>query len=228
VPGHHRERAQLLDGVQRLEPGAAPVAAGVGQEQVDVVVGGVARHHQPDHRNVQAGGGVGVGMAELDRHQPVAFQAKPVGRDRIRDRGRGRRGGQRLGEAGLPLPIQHLSLRVRAHLLDHAGNGEGPRGGERRQDGAKPEPVIGVAMGDVNGGQVPPGRRDPRAQRLGLRLGEQRVHQHRVLVAADEGRRRRRPHALVLVRRQVGDRGGDPRRDVHGVFQWRGRHAVLR
>ena len=76
VPGDHGAGAEGLYSVEGGDPLPSLFGRGLCQVEVDVVVGSVAGHDQPDVRDMETGGVVGVGMAELDDDHVVALEVQ--------------------------------------------------------------------------------------------------------------------------------------------------------
>ena len=122
------------------------------------VVDDVAGDDESEIGNVQDAGGLGVGVPDLDDDEVVAFEREPV----VRHRHRGHRGGR---DAGVDLvPDERPRSDVAVHLRDRAlGRDDACAEPLRQQAGV--EPVVAVAVGDEDVGQVAVLARDPVAER---------------------------------------------------------------
>ena len=85
VPGDHRPRVEGLDRVQRGDPVAPSLRVGLGEVEVNVVVGGVAGDDEADVGDVQAARLVGVGVAEFDHDEFVALEVDRVAFEWLRE-----------------------------------------------------------------------------------------------------------------------------------------------
>jgi hypothetical protein len=74
-------------------------------------------------------------------------------------------------------------------VFDDGGDSDRSSVGKAIEDEAEAEPVIAVAVGDVDGRQVLSGGGDPAGQRVCLADGQERVDEDGVLLPGDEGRR---------------------------------------
>jgi hypothetical protein len=216
VSGDDGPWAQGLDGVEGGDPLAPALGAGLTKVLMDVVVDGVSRDHEADLRHVQAGRRVGIGVPEFHRDQVMSLQL-----DRVI--------GKRVGEdeivrklAGEEPVQQGENLRRRAlpHLLDHRGQGERSRLGKALEDHAQAEPVIAVAVGDVDRRQILAMSGNPVGEVTRLVGGQQRVYEDGILLAGDERRRYRRPQPLLSAGRRVVAGGRLECRHVHIPGEW--------
>jgi hypothetical protein len=154
---------------------------------------------------VQHRGVVAVAVADLDRVQPVPFQGQTVGRARLGNHARVR---NLTGEQLVPARLAWAGGRG-VHESDRALGGVNRYAGEAFGQQRYAEPVIAVAMSDVDVGQPLAGAFDPVTDPLGLLDGERWVNQNCIGGTGDKGRRDRRP----LQRCPGGERacGGDLR-----------------
>ena len=82
------------------------------------------------------------------------------------------------------------------HLIERGRQHECVRSRVAVEDGAEPEPVVPVCVGDLHRGQVLPVGGDPVGETVRLIQGQQRVDKNRVPVAADKSCRNRRKQPL--------------------------------
>ena len=166
-------RASTLSIASRHGP--KPPTALCAEVHVNAVVDHVPGDDQPEIRDVQDAVVVGVGVADLDHHQVVALEREPVVRDR-------HRGDRRRRDPRVQLvPQQRARRHAAVHLRDRARGGDDTR---PEPFGQQPggEPVIAVAVGDEDVGEVPALGGDPVAERARLVFGHPGVGEHRVLV----------------------------------------------
>src|SRR5262249_11269142 len=172
------------------------------EPHVNAVVDHIPGDNQPEIRNVDDAGVVGVAVADLHKHEVVSFEREAVVRDRHRRDGRWRD------------PWVHLVPKKRTpgdgglHLRDRARGGDdaGPESFCQQSGG---EPVIAVAVGDEDVGQLPMLAGDPVAERSRLIRRERGVRQHRILAPIDQRARDGRAPLRLAVRKdavEVGQR----------------------
>ena len=190
-------RLEGLDLVDRLSPRPeAPDDRDLREVHVHAVVDHVAGDDEVEVRDVQDGGVVAVGGAGLDDHEVVALEREPVvGHRHGRDR--------RRRDPRIDLVPQH---RSRGDAGVHLGDRP------RRGDDARPEPlgqhpggepVIAMAVGDEDVGDVAPLRGDPVADQVRLVRCQRRVGQHCVLAAVDQRARLGREPLRLAVRQDA-------------------------
>src|ERR1700752_1537897 len=112
-------------------------------------------------------------MTDLDRQQSMAFQFDPV--DRNGSVVHGTR-----GYLTWEVDVPHLSAADSALLMHHRDRAVSrvrDRVGKPLQQKVGPEPVVAVAMGCKNSGQVLAGAFDPVANTLHLLVGHRRVNE---------------------------------------------------
>ena len=199
MAGHDGAGLQRRDLVERGQPRLDPTVSAFEQVLMHTVVGDVAGDDQADGRDVQHRGVVGVGVADLDGQQPVAFQFDPVDRNGSIVHGTG---GNLAGEVDVP----HLSAADSALLMHHRDRAVGrirDRIGKPLQQKVGAEPVIAVSMGCEDGGQVLAGAFDPVADALHLLVGQRRVDQDGVALAVDQRGGNRRGDDRAAVRQSL-------------------------
>jgi hypothetical protein len=136
-----------------------------------IVVHGVTGHHQADRRDVQRGGAVCVGVAEVDCHHGLALEHDGVTLERLRGEEPVR---QLPGEPGTPETVQPRGAELLLHPLDHRLCRHHRRAGEAVKHRRGAEEVVAVAVGDEDRGQVLSACRDPAGQVLALGRRHQR------------------------------------------------------
>ncbi|MNI42819.1 hypothetical protein D3C73_971240 [compost metagenome] len=112
--------------------------------------------------------------------------------------------------AHLRPPIGHLALDGLLDVIHGWLRGEHPGFGERGHQGVQAEVVIRVAVADVDGGQALAAGADFLHHLGGLLATELRVHQDRILLAADQHRghgKNRLLAGVVDVQGQAGSAG---------------------
>lgn len=110
-------------------------------------------------------------------------------------------------------------------MVDGGARGEDAHAGEARDEVAQVEPVVAVAVGDVDGGEFLGGAErgfDPVAQRDALVVGEERVDEDGGCSAGDEGYDGGLPEADGAVGEKLRGRDG---RGVVEVGPEGGRHG---
>ena len=193
-------RASTLSIASRHGP-KPPTTDALREVHVHAVVDRVAGDDQLEIRDVQDAGVVAVGVADLDDHEVVPFEREAVVRHR-------HRGDRRRRDARVHLvPEQRPPSDVGVHLRDRPRRGDDacpePFG---QQPGG--EPVIAVAVGDEDVGEVPALAGDPVAERARLICRHPGVGQHRVLAPVDQRAGLRGEQLRLAVRQEPSWGGG--------------------
>ncbi len=217
MSGDHRAWVERLDGIERSDPLAAGVRVGLGEVEVNVVVGDVPGDHQADGRDMQAGRVVGVAVPDFHHDQVTPFELDHLAlellgdHEAVRDLAR---------KAHAPEVRDERWRGLLVHAFHHRGRGDRTGRGETLQERSDAKAMVTVAVGDIDCCQVLAVRFDPLHQGARLLDGEQGVDEDGVPLAGDEGRRYRRPHPLLRARRRVaGDALGDARCHEHVPVQ---------
>ena len=145
MAGDDGRRPQCLDHLEPCQPRVDAPGNRLHEVQVDIGVHGVTGDHEADRRDVQCGGAVGIGVAEVDRHQVLAFEWERVTIERLGDEEPIR---QLPGEPGPPEAIQPRWAELLLHPLDHRGRRHHLRVGKTVEHRRGAEEVVAVAVGD--------------------------------------------------------------------------------
>lgn len=207
---HHHRRLALFNSIQRPHPRLpSRLVQHLRHPHVHVVVHDIPRHDQPQRRHVQERRRVRVAVARVDGLERVALERERLVLVRQRLRHDLERGvGDLPREQPLP-ECAHRRALLRAHVVDRGASGDGAHAGEARDEVAEVEPVVAVAVRDVDGGEFLGGAErvfDPVAQRDALVVGEERVDEDGGCGAQDEGYDGGLPEADRAVGEALGGR----------------------
>src|SRR5579864_977833 len=143
----NRERIERLDFVERRDPLPSRLRIRLGEVEVHIVVGGIARNDEPDRWDIQACRLIRVGMAEFHNDQFLSFQINYIPLKFLRDHQVVR---NLSWECRLPTLRQPLRGRILAHDLHDLGCRKSCSIWKSLKKSADPKPMVSVAMRDVD------------------------------------------------------------------------------
>lgn len=182
-----------------------------------VAVYSVAGDDQAERGRVQGRRAVGVGVAQLDRVQRLAFQFDHVA---LAERFGDQVGlGELPGESRRPESIEPARAVLGGHELHHSRRRDEPGVREAFEDGRGAEEVVAMRVSDEDRRHVLAGGNHPVGQGAGFVDGHRQVDQHRVTLAVDQRGRGRGSYPARLARRQVVGHRQLGRRHIHGVLE---------
>src|SRR5262249_25508447 len=142
---------ERFDFVERRDPFPSLLRIRLGEVEMDIVVGGVAGDHESDGRDIQTGRIVRVGMTEFHSDQFVSFQINYIPLELFREY---QLVWNLVWEPRLP-ELEVLWGGILAHTLQNVGCCDRSRAWKSFKKGAGSKPMVSMAMGNVDGCQVP-------------------------------------------------------------------------
>ena len=144
-------------------------------------------------------------MAKFDNDKVMSFKADDIS---VEFFGHNQMFWNLSGKSSLPSSVEKLRGGVQAHYLNRLGRCHGFGARKTLEKCTYAKPMISMAMGDIDGGQVSIQRRDPVCQSGGLLDRHVSIDEHGVPLPIDEGRSHRLKIGISHARRPVGHNDG--------------------
>jgi len=193
---NHHARIKSLQLVERFNPSVLLRLRGrLRHPEVYVVVHDIARDGHVERGDMQEGRVVRVRVSDVDGFESKPFEDEFVVHERFDGDGGVEGGGVDLvGEDGVP---EGLLGDLGLHVVDGMLSGDDLDAGEAGREVGDVEPVVAVAVGDLDGAQglVAEGFIKPVADGYALVVREERVNQYSGGLARDQGENGGLPHS---------------------------------